>query len=109
MIKIPTGYGLDPMRPLRSAMSFKLAGVDDYLLGFGFIDSLADFIAQQAELADASIAIGGVGISGDLFENRQLFSRTHNALSPNYPVYRNRTLAMDGANVALGALLLGRE
>lgn len=107
MIKTANGYEIDPRLAIRSAMSFKLAGVDDYLLSFGFIDSLADFIAQQAELCDANIAIKGVTLSGSLFENRQLLMRTYNALASNYPIYRNERLSMDGANVAVGAVSLG--
>ena len=103
------GYQLDPRLAIRSAMSFKLAGLDDYLLSFGFIDSLADFIAQQAEDADANIGIHGVTLSGGIFENRQLLMRAYNALSVNYPIYRNKRLSIDDANVALGAITLGSE
>jgi len=109
VIRGEEGYRLDPRRAIRSAMSFKLAGVDNYLLSFGFIDSLADFIAQQAEMADANIGIEGIALGGDLFENRQLLMRTYNALSRNYPVFRNLRLGMDGANVAAGAVTLGSE
>ncbi|HEX5711115.1 MAG TPA: hypothetical protein VFX68_07185 [Sulfuricurvum sp.] len=109
VIKTAIGYQIDPRLAIRSAMSFKLAGVDEYLLSFGFIDSLADFIAQQAELTDANIAINGVTLSGSLFENRQLLMRTYNALSSNYKIYRNERLSMDGANVAVGAITLGSE
>ena len=109
VIKTANGYEIDPRLAIRAAMSFKLAGVDEYLLSFGFIDSLADFIAQQAELADANISIEGVALSGSLFENRQLLMRTYNALTPNYTVYRNERLSMDGANVAVGAVSLGNE
>ena len=103
------GYQLDMRLAIRSAMSFKLAGLDEYLLSFGFIDSLADFIAQQAEDADANIDIDAVVLSGSLFENRQLLMRTYNALSANYPIYRNERLSIDGANVAIGAITLGNE
>lgn len=103
------GYQLDFRLAIRSVMSFKLAGLDDYLLSFGFIDSLADFIAMKAEDADANIGIDGVTLSGSLFENRQLLMRTYNALSANYKIYRNERLSCDGANVALGAITLGRE
>jgi len=103
------GYQLDMRLAIRSAMSFKLAGLDDYLLSFGFIDSLADFIAQQAENADANIGINGVALSGNLFENRQLIMRAYNGLSVNFPVYRNERLSIDDANIALGAITLGSE
>lgn len=109
LIKTDRGYEIDPRLAIRSAMSFKLAGVDEYLISFGFIDSLADFLAQQAEMADANIAIKGVTLSGSLFENRQLLMRTYNALSSNYTIYRNERLSMDGANVAVGAVTLGSE
>ncbi|MGA9046385.1 hypothetical protein [Sulfuricurvum sp.] len=109
VLKSENGYQIDPRLAIRSAMSFKLAGVDEYLLSYGFIDSLADFIAQQAELADANISIEGVTLGGSLFENRQLLRCTYNALSPNYPVFHNERLSMDGANVAVGAVSLGSE
>ena len=109
VISTAQGYQLDLRLAIRSAMSFKLAGLDDYLLSFGFIDSLADFIAQQAENADANIGIDGVALSGSLFENRQLLMRTYNGLSVNYPIYRNERLSSDNANIALGAITLGSE
>lgn len=109
VIKTPLGYEVDPRLAIRSAMSFKLAGVDDYLLSYGFIDSLADFIAQQAEMADANIAISGVALGGSLFENRQLLTCTYNVLQSNYPIFHNERLSMDGANVAVGAITLGSE
>ena len=109
VISTDEGYQLDPRLAIRSAISFKLAGVDEYLLSFGFIDSLADFIAEQAENADANIAIASVTLSGSLFENRQLLMRTYNAISPNYTIYRNKRLSLDDANVAFGAITLGSE
>ncbi|MCO4845085.1 MAG: hypothetical protein KC427_03605 [Sulfurovum sp.] len=109
VISTEEGYQLDLRLAIRSVMSFKLAGLDDYLLSFGFIDSLADFIAQQAEDSDANIGINGVTLSGGLFENRQLLMRTYNSLSVNYPIYRNKRLSIDNANVALGAITLGSE
>ena len=109
VLKSNVGYEIDPRLAIRSAMSFKLAGVDEYLLSFGFIDSLADFIAQQAELADANIAIEGVTLSGSFFENRQLLMRTYNAIASNYKVFRNERLSLDGANIAVGAVTLGSK
>lgn len=109
VISTEEGYQLDLRLAIRSVMSFKLAGLDDYLLSFGFIDSLADFIAQQAEDSDANIGINGVTLTGGLFENRQLLMRAYNALSVNYPIYRNKRLSIDNANVAVGAITLGSE
>lgn len=109
IISSSDGYQLDPRLAIRSAISFKLAGVDEYLLSFGFIDSLADFIAQQAEFADGNIGINGVVLNGSLFENHQLLMRTYNSVSPNYKIYRNKRLSIDGANVAAGAVTLGNE
>lgn len=109
IISTQEGYQLDFRLAIRSAMSFKLAGLDDYLLSFGFIDSLADFIAQQSEDSDANVGINGVVIAGDLFENRQLLMRTYNALSVNYPIYKNERLSIDNANVSFGAISLGNE
>ncbi len=102
------GYRFDPLKCIRSAMSFKLAGVDEFLISFGFIDSLADFIADEAERADANIGIEGVCLSGDLFENRQLLARAVRAIEKNFPLYFNKRLGMDRCNIVAGALNLGR-
>jgi hypothetical protein len=91
------GYQLDSRLVIRSAMSFKLAGVDEFLLSFGFIDSLADFLAEKAEFADGNIGIKGVALSGSLFENHQLLMRTYNAITPNYKIYRNERRSIDVA------------
>ena len=109
VLKTEDSYKLDPRLAIRSAISFKLAGVDEYLLSFGFIDSLADFIAEQAEFADGNIGMDGVVLSGSLFENHQLIMRTYNGITPNYKLYRNNRLSIDGANIAAGAVTLGNE
>ncbi len=109
VIKTSEGYHLDLRLAIRSCISFKLAGVDEYLLSFGFIDSLSDFIAEQAEFSDGNIGISGVVLAGSLFENHQLLMRTYNEITPNYKVYRNQRLSIDGANIAAGAVTLGSE
>ncbi|WP_309497225.1 hypothetical protein, partial [Sulfurovum sp.] len=109
VISTDEGYQIDLRLAIRSAMSFKLAGLDDYLLSFGFIDSLADLVAEQAENADSNVGIKGVTLSGGLFENRQLIMRTYNSLSMNFPIHRNKCLSIDNVNVAIGALTLGSE
>jgi len=87
--KIDGVYTLDLTKAIRSVISFKLAGVDNYLISFGLLDSLADFLATQAGEADANISVNALFLSGNLFENRQLLLRTLNALEPNFKVYTN--------------------
>ncbi|MDA3042663.1 MULTISPECIES: hypothetical protein [unclassified Campylobacter] len=56
-------------KTLRSAMSYKLAGVDDKVLSYGVIDTLARFIG---DLADANEALYDSGVlSGSLFAERR--------------------------------------
>ena len=109
VLKQENGFELDTRLVIRSCISFRLAGVDEYLVSFGFMDSLADFIADQAEVCDANVGLDGAVIGGDLFENHQLIMRAYNALSPNFKVYRNQRLSVDDANVAVGAITLGNE
>jgi len=87
--KIDGIYTLDLIKAVSSAVSFKLAGVDNYLISFGLLDSLADFLATQAGEADANISVNALFLSGDVFENRQLLLRTLNAIEPNFKVYTN--------------------
>jgi len=92
--KVDNVYTLELTKAIRSAISFKLAGVDNYLISFGVLDSLADFLATQAEDADANTSIDALFLSGNAFENRQLFLRTVNAIEPNYKVYTNERVAI---------------
>lgn len=103
----PEGDLLDPRVGVRSVLSFKLADVDVYMLSLGMIDSLADFIADQAEKANQLIGIEGIVLAGDFFENRQLLTRTLKTLGTQHPIYTNERLGIDGSNLAAGAVTLG--
>jgi len=87
-------YILDLTKAVRSVISFKLAGVDEYLISFGVLDSLADFLATQAESAEANASSNTIFLSGNIFENRQLLLRTINAIEPNYKIYTNERTAI---------------
>ena len=63
-------------------MSFKLAGSDDKLLSFGFIDSLAYFLSDYFDLLKEEFESEAILLTGSLFEEKNLanlvLNLTHN-------------------------------
>ncbi|MBP3207404.1 MAG: hypothetical protein J6M21_03975 [Campylobacter sp.] len=57
---------------IKSAMSFKLAGSDDKLLSFGFIDSLAYFLSDYFDLLKEEFESEAILLTGSLFEEKNL-------------------------------------
>lgn len=75
--------GLDYARLLRSVMSFKLAGVEDELLCYGVVDSLAEFIGTLASDMMLNYGIQEVFICGDLLLYQCFLDRIVKALPKN--------------------------
>lgn len=57
---------------IRSGMSFKLAGVDEKTLSFGYIESFAMFINEQYDMAKQEHNIFDIDILGSLLECKSL-------------------------------------
>lgn len=64
----------DLFKFIRSGMSFKLAGVDDELLSYGYIESFAYYIADLLEEISLKLGTSNAILSGDIFENERLTS-----------------------------------
>ena len=71
-------------------MSYKVAGVDDEVLSYGFIDSLAYFLSDYFDLLKEEFESEAVLLTGSLFEEKNLANltlnltqKTHNAKFSN--------------------------
>ena len=53
-------------------MSIKLAGSDDKLLSYGFIDSLAYFLSDYFDLLKEEFKSEAILLTGSLFEEKNL-------------------------------------
>ena len=99
---------LNPLWAIRTAMSFKLAGVDDYLLSYGVIESFAEFLSNIYEEVNKENPLDGAIIVGDLFEG-EFLNKIYSYISKNYKVYTPATLPISGAIEAFGGLVIASK
>lgn len=102
LIKIEGKTVLDPLMILRSAMSFKLAGVDNLTLSYGIVESFAEFISSELDNIKESMNISAVAISGSLLENKKFFAKLSKDCSINHNIYFNNQLLVDENNIFYG-------
>lgn len=80
------GISFDVARFIRSGMSFKLAGVDDMVLSFGYIQSLALFFSDFCDNAKDEFGINEVIISGSIFGYKKLLNEFHQSAKANHKI-----------------------
>ena len=92
-------------KTLGTVLSFRVAGNDDpSQLAFAMQDSLADFIANWLEHIDLNIGVHNITLAGNELVNETLCKRISLRLGKNFPLVINRSLDLDGDNLAVGAL-----
>ena len=99
---------LDPLMTIRTAMSFKLAGIDQLTLCYGVIESFLEFIAHELDEVKQSMDISAVAATGSLLGNKHLFSKMSKEIAVNHPIYFNNELPVDGRNMFYGGVSLDR-
>lgn len=62
----------DIVKFVRSGMSFRLAGIDDKILSYGYIESFAHFLSDFCDALKEDFAVSGVILQGSLFEYKTL-------------------------------------
>ena len=77
----------EPLMTIRTAMSFKLAGVDELGLSYGIIESFLEFITNELDELKHSMSVDAVVITGSLLENRRVFSKISDDMSMNHKIY----------------------
>lgn len=93
---------LDPLMTIRTAMSFKLAEIDQLTLCYGVIESFVEFISTQLDEIKTEMKSDAVVVTGSLLENRHLFSKLSKEVSVNHNLYFNKELPVDGKNIQYG-------
>ncbi|WP_238593990.1 hypothetical protein [Lebetimonas natsushimae] len=99
---------LNPLWAIRTAMSFRLAGVDDYLLSFGVIESFAEFLNNIYETLNKEMVLSGAVLVGDLFEG-EFLNKVYTYISKNYPVFVPKALPMSGAIESYGNAVINSK
>jgi len=97
---------LDPLMTIRTAMSFRLAGVDQLMLSYGVIESFLEFLANEIDELKPSMDITAITATGSLLSNKHLFSKMSREISMNHNIYFNNELPVDGRNMFYGGVSL---
>lgn len=95
---------VDVLWTIRTAMSFKLTDIDDLTLCYGIVESFAEFLSKQIDHISLEHDIGGVCITGSLFESSKLLEHSYINISKNYNTYFNKCLPLDEANLGFGII-----
>lgn len=75
---------LDYRRIVQSIMSYKMADVDNGTLVYSFYESLSEFISNYTDEVAKEVNAKDVVMTGNMFSNSILLSKTHKNLSKNY-------------------------
>ena len=97
---------LDPLMTVRTAMSFKLAGVDPQTLSFGVIESFCEFLGNEADQLSQSMEVGAFVLTGSLLSERQIMTKLSREIGGNHALYCNVELPIDGSNARYGGVEL---
>lgn len=87
----------DITRFFRSAISFKLAGVDEKTISLGYVESLAHFVANIVDTTNNELSLDGVSLCGDMFENDLFSNLVHKSITKNFKTYYNKDFVIQGA------------
>ncbi|RBQ29321.1 hypothetical protein [Aliarcobacter vitoriensis] len=75
---------------IKTAMSFKLAGVDEETISLGFIESFAHFIANEVDILHNSYDLDGISLCGDMFANIRFNQLVEKSITKNFKIYYNK-------------------
>ncbi|MFV0481415.1 MAG: Sec7 domain-containing protein [Campylobacteraceae bacterium] len=85
----------DTYKLIRSAISYKMADVDDMLLSFGLIESLVFFISDLSDRYKEALKSQNIALCGSLFSERKFSSLCIKHMSVNHKVKFNKELPLE--------------
>ncbi len=91
---------LDGLKMLKTAMSFRLAGIDEMTLSFGVVESFAEFVSNIVDEISRDYDIDKVCFSGSLFELSNFLDKFYTITNKNYETITNKEFILD--DMALG-------
>ena len=75
---------------IQSALSFKLAGVDEVTISLGYIESLCHFIGNEIDLINSSYELDAISLCGDMFTYDIFNKLVEKSITKNFKLYYNR-------------------
>jgi len=95
---------LDTLKVIKTAMSFRLAGLDMPTLGFGVMESFAEFVSSLMDELSQDYEIDGVCMNGSLFALENLVDKFYTITAKNYKVFTNQEFSLDEINLPYGII-----
>lgn len=95
---------LDNLKAIKTAMSFKLAGIDFPTLSFGVMESFAEFASNILDDISRDYEMDGVCFNGSLFESANLINKFYTITKKNYKVYLHKEFTLDDMNLCYGII-----
>jgi hemerythrin-like domain-containing protein len=86
---------LNPLKTVQSAISFKLAGIDNMTLSYGIMESFVDFISSFIDDMKLDMNAEVVTINGSMLELAPFFSKLDRAISKNHKLIFNKRFPID--------------
>lgn len=80
---------------IKSAMSFRLAGVDEETISLGFMESLAHFLANEVDNLHNTYELDGVCLCGELFANIRFNKMLEKSITKNFKIYYNKEFVIE--------------
>ncbi len=84
----------NPLMTIRTAMSFRLAGVDELSLCYGVIESFLEFLANELDEIKQNMGVSAIIATGSLLSNKKIFSKMSQEISVNHNIYFNNEIAI---------------
>lgn len=80
---------------IQSGLSFKLAGVEDEVLSFGYLESIAYMLSSMSDKLGEEFGSRYVTMAGELFSFKRFLEVSVRNIQPNHKVCINRTFALE--------------
>ncbi len=82
-------------RFIQSGLSFRLAGVEPQTLSYGYLESIAYFISDTADLLAKEFELDNVSLCGELFTYKRLLETAAKNIQPNHKIFINKAFSIE--------------
>jgi hypothetical protein len=86
---------LNPLKTVQSAISFKLAGIDNMTLSYGIMESFVDFISSFVDDMKLDMNVDLVTINGSMLELSPFFNKLDKTISKNHDLRFSKNFIID--------------
>lgn len=82
-------------RFVQSGLSFRLAGVDNKTLCYGYMESISFFISDMADVISKEFDTNNISLCGQFFDFKRVLEVSAKNIQPNHKVFINRAFSIE--------------